>query len=169
MTMVPAQPLDAEGFAPFGDIIDARGPTPQSINAGHAQRYHDLARLDHDPSGHLAISVFVAEAMDFPVAVTMLERHPRGPQCFVPICGTPTLIVVAGDRSGVPGSPRVFLAPAGTGVSYRRGTWHGVLTPIGAPGHAVRYAVIDWTGPDMNLETYPLPDRLVVQAPQSSH
>jgi len=161
-----AQPLDPDRFAPFGDIIDTHAVPPLVINQGRATRHHDLARLDHDPIGRLAISLFIAEPVRFPVTLTMLERHPRGPQCFVPMTDTPLLVVVAEDHSGVPGPPLAFLAPARTGICYRRGTWHGVLTPLGSQG---RCTVIDWVGPDANLEEHRLPMPIELQAPRSSH
>ncbi len=165
MQIIVPRPLDREGFAPFGDMIDAEGSAATPINEGRARRHHDLARLDHDPVGRLAISLFIAEPVRFPVTIAMLERHPRGPQCFVPMTATPLLVVVADDQSGIPGPPLAFLAPAHTGICYRRGTWHGVLAPLGAEG---RYTVIDWVGPDANLEEYRLPQPIVLQAPQSS-
>ncbi len=37
------------------------------------------------------------------------------------------------------------------GINFHRGTWHGVLTPLHAPG---LFAVIDRIGTTANLEEY---------------
>ncbi|MEP2715309.1 ureidoglycolate lyase, partial [Pseudophaeobacter sp.] len=36
-------------------------------------------------------------------------------------------------------------------VNFHRGTWHGVLTPLQAPG---LFAVVDRIGPGANLEEH---------------
>ncbi|NRB02117.1 MAG: ureidoglycolate lyase, partial [Rhodobacteraceae bacterium] len=58
---------------------------------------------------------------------------------------------VAPDAGGVPGTPRAFLTAPGQGVNYHRGTWHGVLTPLHAPG---LFAVVDRIGDGANLEEH---------------
>ena len=46
--MIPLEvaPLTAEAFAPWGDVIEARGAPDRLINQGMCGRHHDLARLD---------------------------------------------------------------------------------------------------------------------------
>ena len=61
----------------------------------------------------------------------------------------PYLVIVAPDADGAPGRPMAFLAAPGQGVNYHRGTWHGVLTPLHAPG---LFAVVDRIGDGANLE-----------------
>ena len=63
----------------------------------------------------------------------------------------PFVVVVAPDVDGKPGQPRAFMTTAGQGVNYHRGTWHGVLTPIRAPG---LFAVVDRIGDGANLEEH---------------
>ena len=41
MLELKAEPLTAEAFAPFGDVIDARTSASFPINAGRTQRHHD--------------------------------------------------------------------------------------------------------------------------------
>ena len=55
-------------------------------------------------------------------------------------------------------SPKV--AP-GQGINLHRGTWHGVLTPLHAPG---LFAVVDRVGDGPNLEEHWLPEPLTVRA-----
>ncbi|MEM8754794.1 MAG: ureidoglycolate lyase, partial [Pseudomonadota bacterium] len=78
-----------------------------------------------------------------------MERHPAGSQAFLPMTENPFLVVVARDEDGRPGAPLAFLTAPGQGVNYARGAWHGVLTPLAAPG---LFAVIDRVGPGENLE-----------------
>ena len=73
----------------------------------------------------------------------------------------PWLVIVAPDAGGIPGTPLAFLAAPGQAVNLHRGTWHGVLTPLHAPG---LFAVIDRIGAGANLEEYPLTDPWIVTA-----
>lgn len=146
-----AQPLTAEGFAPFGDVLDAAGPPDRIINRGQCGRYHDLARLDFGPEGRAGISIFLGETVAWPVEVALVERHPDGSQAFVSMTGHPFLVVAAPDENGEPGAPKAFVAACGQGVNFHRGTWHGVLTPLHAPG---LFAVVDRIGGTPNLEEH---------------
>lgn len=144
--------LTAAAFAPFGEVLEAEGPPDRIINRGLCGRWHDRARLDFG-DGCAGISVFLAEARALPYALDLLERHPEGSQAFLPMHGHPFLVTVAPDAGGVPGTPRAFLAAPGQGINLRRATWHGVLTPLHAPG---LFAVVDRIGPGANLQEHPL-------------
>ena len=56
---------------------------------------------------------------------------------------------MARDDDGVPATPLAFLTAPGQAINLHRGTWHGVLTPLQAPG---LFAVIDRIGDGANLE-----------------
>jgi ureidoglycolate lyase len=81
----------------------------------------------------------------------MVERHPDGSQAFIPMDGVPLLVVVADDDNGHPVRLKAFVSGAGQAVNLHRGTWHGVLTPLGKAG---RYAVVDRIGDGPNLEEH---------------
>ncbi len=153
MKTISPEPLTAAGFAPFGDVLEAAASPDMIINAGLCERFHDRARLDFGPGGRAGISIFRAEARALPLTIDMLERHPEGSQAFIPMSEHPFLVIVAPDEGGRPGLPRAFLAAPGQGVNYLRGTWHGVLTPLHAPG---LFAVVDRIGPGPNLVEYRL-------------
>ena len=51
---IAAQPLTAEAFAPFGDVIEAAGPS-YPINAGMCDRFHDRARMEFTGDGRAGI------------------------------------------------------------------------------------------------------------------
>ena len=148
---IRAEPLTAEAFAPFGDVLEVAGPPDKMINAGLCGRYHDLARLDFGPEGRAGISLFDAEPRSLPYELALLERHPDGSQAFLPMTEHPFLVIVAPDDGGRPGTPCAFITAPGQGVNYHRGTWHGVLTPLHAPG---LFAVVDRIGLTQNLEEF---------------
>lgn len=144
------QPLTAQAFAPFGEVLEARGEADKIINQGLCGRHHDLAALDFG-TGRAGISVFDATPRALPFTLDMVERHPEGAQAFIPMHQNPYLVVVAPDDAGQPGQPRAFLAAPGQGVNYRRNTWHGVCCPLAAPG---LFAVVDRIGDGSNLEEH---------------
>ncbi|QFS83688.1 Ureidoglycolate lyase [Roseivivax sp. THAF40] len=144
------QPLERAAFAPFGDVLDTDGAPDKIINQGLCGRYHDRARLDF-AEGRAGISLFQAEPRALPLTLDMMERHPDGSQAFLPMSWDPFLVIVAPDAGGVPGTPLAFRTAPGQGVNYHRGTWHGVLTPLHAPG---LFAVVDRIGGGANLEEH---------------
>ncbi len=147
---IQTQPLTAADFAPYGDVIVADGQPDKRINQGKCGRFHDLAQLEF-ADGRAGISIFQSEAATLPLTLDMMERHPLGSQAFIPMTLDPFLVVVAGDRNGVPDAPQAFVTEPGQGINFHRGTWHGVLTPLADPG---LFAVIDRIGDGSNLEEH---------------
>ena len=148
--VIAIEPLTREAFAPFGDVLDASGEADKIINQGRCGRYHDRATLDFS-DGRAGVSLFKAEPRTLPLTLDMVERHPDGSQAFVPMSMDGFLVVVAEDEDGAPGRPRAFLTEAGQAVNFHKGTWHGVLTPLAAPG---LFAVVDRIGDGPNLEEH---------------
>ena len=157
-----AAPLTPEAFAPFGDVLDAAGAPDRMINDGLCGRHHDRARLDFGPGGRAGISIFDARPRTLPYRFDLVERHPDGSQAFLPLTGHPFLVIVAADTGDRPGPPRAFLTAPGQGINFLRGTWHGVLTPLHAPG---LFAVVDRIGPTPNLQEHRYATPWEVQAP----
>lgn len=151
---IAPQPLTATAFAPFGEVLEAAGAPDRLINQGLCGRYHDRARMDFGSGGRAGISIFRSEARRLPYRLEMMERHPEGSQAFIPMTQAPFLVIVAPDAGGRPGTPLAFLTAAGQGINLARGTWHGVLTPLTAPG---LFAVVDRIGATPNLEEYWFP------------
>ena len=147
MRQIQTEPLTQDSFAPFGEVLEATGDF-RLINAGLCQRHHDRASLDFGPEGRAGISVFKAEPRALPYEFDLIERHPEGSQAFVPLSEQPFLVIVSPDPQAV---PRAFLTNGTQGINFRRGTWHGVLTPLAAPGI---FAVIDRIGATPNLEEH---------------
>ncbi len=161
--MIVARPLSAGAFEPFGDVIDASGEPERIINAGLCGRFHDRARLDFG-EGRAGISLFDAVPRDLPYTLDLLERHPEGSQTFVPMSLSPFLVVVAEDLGDRPGTVHAFVTAPGQAVNLLRGTWHGVLTPLFAPG---LFAVIDRIGPGANLDEHRLSAPMLVTLPRT--
>jgi len=158
MKAINSEPLAAMTFAPFGEVLDATGDF-RLINAGLCKRHHDRARLDFGPDGHAGISIFNAEPRALPYAFDLIERHPEGSQAFLPMTDHPFLVIVAASPAD---TPRAFLTNGAQGINLHRGTWHGVLTPLHAPG---LFAVVDRIGPTPNLEEYRYTEPWTVLAP----
>lgn len=146
MRTIHPEPLTAEAFAPFGEVLEATGDF-RLINAGLCRRHHDRARLDFG-TGRAGISVFDAEPRALPYDFDLIERHPEGSQAFLPMTQAPFLVIVAESPSV---TPRAFVTNGAQGINLHRGTWHGVLTPLHAPG---LFAVVDRIGGGANLEEH---------------
>ena len=142
------QPLTSTAFAPFGDILEAKGTADKIINQGLCWRFHDLARLNFS-DGRAGLSLFNATPRTLPYQLTMMERHPEGSQAFIPMSMNRFLIIVASDKNNRPGRPLAFLSDPGQAINFHRNIWHGVLTPLEDPG---LFAVVDRIGSGENLE-----------------
>lgn len=149
MQTIHTEPLTAAAFAAFGDVLEASGDF-RLINAGQCKRHHDRARLEVGDA-RAGLSIFNAEPRKLPYSFDLIERHPEGSQAFIPMTQHPFLVIVA-DGPGA--RPRAFLTNGAQGINLFRGTWHGVLTPLQAPG---LFAVVDRIGATPNLEEYRYP------------
>ena len=158
MRQITTEPLTAAAFAPFGDVLDATGDF-RLINAGLCRRHHDRAALDFGPDGRAGISIFQAEARSLPYSFDLVERHPEGSQAFIPMTAHPFLVIVTADPAT---TPRAFVTDGAQGINLHRGTWHGVLTPLQAPG---LFAVVDRIGTTPNLQEHRYDAPWVVLAP----
>ncbi|MDQ2094118.1 ureidoglycolate lyase [Rhodalgimonas zhirmunskyi] len=161
MEKILIQPLTAHAFAPFGDVLEVAGTPDKMINEGLCGRYHDRAALDFGPDGRAGISIFDAKPRALPYELHLLERHPEGSQAFIPMHGQAWLVIVAPDAGGRPGKPLAFRATGAQGINFHRATWHGVLTPLAAPG---LFAVVDRIGETPNLEEYRLDRPYLISA-----
>lgn len=160
---IVARPLTRDAFASFGSVIDKTGAEPRPMNAGMARRFHDLAGIAVAGEGaRVVIGVVEAQPYPLPLKLGLVERHPLGAQAFVPLSDAPFLVVVCPDVEGRPGLPQAFVTAPGQGVSYEAGTWHGVLTPFGAPQE---FLVVDRGGPGVNLEEHVFAEPWSVHVP----
>ena len=150
MDKIKIQPITATAFAPFGDLLDVSGEADKIINQGMCGRFHDRATLDFS-DGRAGLSLFHAKPRELPYSLDLVERHPAGSQAFVPMSRHPFLVIVAPDLGDAPGVPLAFVTEPGQAINFHRGTWHGVLTPLHAPGI---FAVFDRIGEGDNLQEH---------------
>lgn len=160
--ILTTEPLTAAAFAPFGEVLEAAGPPDKMINQGLCARFHDRAALDFSDA-RAGISIFHATPRSLPYSLDLVERHPDGSQAFLPMSAHPFLVIVTTTPEA---RPRAFLTNGAQGINLHRGTWHGVLTPLHAPG---LFAVVDRIGPTPNLEEHHFSQPWVVQSPELSN
>jgi ureidoglycolate lyase len=133
MINLKIEPLMAETFSGFGDVIETQGRDHFMINNGSTERFHRLADIDvRGESAKAIISIFRAQQLEMPLNVVMLERHPQGSQAFIPLKGNPFLIVVAPKGENIdPENIRAFISNGQQGVNYHTGVWHHpILTTV---------------------------------------
>jgi ureidoglycolate lyase len=153
MTTLIAPPLTPEAFAPFGEVIEVAGQTSHIlINEGLCKRFNNLASFDV-LDGEVGLSLFQAELRPLPHIFDLVERHPLGSQCFIPMGSSSYLVIVAPDAGGSPGPLQAFTAAPHQIVNIGRNIWHGVLAPISGSG---LFAVMDRIGGGVNLQEHTL-------------
>ncbi|SIS22787.1 ureidoglycolate lyase [Aquipseudomonas alcaligenes] len=153
MRTLTIEPLTAQAFAPFGEVIEAEGREFFLINSGSTRRYHRQAEVQlGGPEDVAIISLFRATALPMPLRIAMLERHPLGSQAFMPLNGQPFLIVVAPPGESIDaGSIRAFRSNGRQGINYHRGTWHHPVLCLAAEDD---FLVIDRAGPGANCDEH---------------
>ncbi|WP_028470456.1 ureidoglycolate lyase [Neptunomonas japonica] len=151
ITLTP-QPLTAQAFAPFGDVIETQDRDFFLINNGSTKRYHQLTKVDLDEQGSAIISIFRATPLTMPLPIMMLEKHPLGSQAFIPMQGSSFLIVVAPESDTVdPTEIKAFISHGKQGINYRKNVWHH---PILALNNNDDFLVVDRTGLGNNCDEF---------------
>lgn len=142
MRRIVPEPLTADAFAPFGDVIEATDAAEvMPINYGWTTRYNALADVAVG-DGRAIISIFRSKPLTPPV-LKIFERHPLGSQAFMPLNGRPFLVAVAPSGDFDAAAVRVFRAAATQGVNYAKGTWHHFLLALEAESD---FLVVDRDG-----------------------
>jgi|TARA_B110000967_G_scaffold47071_1_gene47551 ureidoglycolate lyase len=150
VTSIPIEPLTAQAFKDFGDVIEANEGDGFGINQGYTWRHHKLATVEMDnPEDDAIISIFSSKRRPLPMAINMMERHPLGSQAFMPLTDTPFLVVVAeaGPEPKLAGL-RAFVSNGKQGVNYSTGVWHHPLLILALEQN---FLVVDRTGKGNNL------------------
>ena len=154
-----AEPLTADAFAPFGEVIDARTSASFPINAGRTQRHHDLATVQTlGENARTLINLFVSQPVTLPLELTFLERHPLGSQAFMPLHEERFIVVVAPPGESIDAADvRAFVTDGRQGVNYRAGTWHAIQSVL---DQEAEFLVVDRGGEGNNCDEYPLSVRV---------
>ncbi|NOI21896.1 ureidoglycolate lyase [Vibrio mediterranei] len=154
------EPLTKAVFEQFGDVIEVENSDYFMINNGSTRRYHKLAEADVEEQGGRAImSIFQATPLQYPLTISMLERHPLGSQAFIPLLGQPYLIVVApkGDNPSLTDC-RAFYSNGRQGVNYHKGVWHH---PVLALTDQDKFLIVDRAGEGHNCDEVFFEENLV--------
>ena len=154
------QPLTAEVFKPFGDVIEIRG-NAESINYGNTQKFANLAIIK--AAGGIATThLYRSTPPVYPFALRVMENHPLGSQMFVPLSGRPYLVIVAPKGAFDANAVRAFVAGPRQGVNLAPGTWHHFNLALGGISE---FLVVDRDGPGENLEEVALDGSILLEAP----
>lgn len=157
--IVKPEPVTAEAFAPFGDLIQT-GTEPLIINYGHTERHHDLAALDLlAQGGRPLLSIFRSTPLPQPVTLKLMERHPLSSQAFVPLGNNPYLVAVAPAGDFDPAALKLFVVGPDQGVNYHRGVWHHYCLALNGVSD---FLVIDRGGKGPNCDEIPLAEPIQV-------
>ena len=154
------EPLTADAFKPFGEVIEARG-TAESINYGNTGKFANLATVEAQ-GGSATAHLYRSTPPTYPFALRVMENHPLGSQMFVPLSGNPYLVVVAPRGPLDANAIRAFVASARQGVNLAPGTWHHFNLALGGVSE---FLVVDRDGPGDNLEEIALDGSILLEAP----
>lgn len=151
----PIQALTAELFADYGDVIEVHERNQFfSINDGNTERHHNLAQLEPGLDGQIIVSIFRGKPRALPFTMTMMERHPKASQAFVPLSNQPYLIAVcSADQPLNADNIRLFIAHGHQGINYKTGVWHH---PLMALNQVCDFLVLDREGPGDNCDVVKL-------------
>ena len=137
MRRLIAQPLTAEAFAAYGEVLEA----PRTFGRTYFEGRLANGRLNAKPSLSLTLS---KPAAALPLKAQMMERHEFSSQSFVPMDDGSWFVIVAPHAAG--GGPDIsrveaFVAGPGQGVTYGMNVWHHPMTTIEKP---IRFAIYMW-------------------------
>ena len=124
--------LTEENFADFGEVVSIQSKQSKTINNGFAEKFTDIASLDtKEDQGQTSVHIFVAKSRQFPLHISMLEKHPYFSQTFIPRHSSPFIVVVA-PPSEKPSIEKIkaFITNGEQGINYSRGVWHFPLISI---------------------------------------
>lgn len=157
------QALTADLFADYGQVIEVHDRNQIfSINEGNTERHHHLAQLDPGTDGQIIVSIFRAQPRTLPFTMTVMERHPKASQAFIPLSKQPYLIAVcAADKPLNSRNIQLFLAQGHQGINYNSGVWHH---PLMALHQVCDFIVLDRQGPGDNCDTVTLTVPITIPA-----
>jgi ureidoglycolate lyase len=153
------EPLSAERFTPFGDVLEVPHP------AGRA--YFDSALANLRPAARASLSLARKEDLSsLPLTARQMERHEFSSQSFVPLeAGRWVVLVAPHDGGGGPDmqKARAFLAGPHQGVTYKADTWHHPLTILDRPAAFAVYMWLDGGRGDEEFFDLPAPVTVAAQ------
>ncbi|MBV8400257.1 MAG: ureidoglycolate lyase [Acetobacteraceae bacterium] len=155
--------LSAEGFAPYGEVLDASGAPTSFANNGTVEVHRDIARIDFAHfGGRACLSVVRAKGRLLPFRIEVMESHPLGSQAIAPLGAASMLVVVAPPGPLDVEQIAAFRASDHQGVNYRRGVWHHPLISLDGDGD---FLILERVGEGENLILERLPHPIEVAGP----
>lgn len=158
---LPASPLSAAAFAPFGTVLGRPAGEP-TLERGDITFWHatgDLAGLEGSGvTGHL-----IAHRRE--PLLSQIERHVRTPEVFLALNGR-SLFVVGMPGEADPDTLRAFVIEPGEGVLLHPGTWHWAPFPLTPT--ATFLLVLRAQTPEHDIETLDIPPRRLEASPVPS-
>jgi len=157
---VTAQPLTAEGFAPFGEIFPVgKGGSPGTRDSlvGRMENRRNNAQLNACMSYYAPSPV--------PFTLKALEIHRYSSQIFVPYNLARYLVLVApsnGKGDPVIDELRAFHGDVSQGINYSANTWHHPFTALEEPAECLMLRFDD--GSKVDTEWYQVADGPVIAA-----
>ena len=139
--LVPEK-LNEKNFADFGEVVSIQSKESRTINNGFADKYADIASLDtKEEQGQTSVHIFLAKSRQFPLHISMLEKHPFFSQTFIPRHSSPFIVVVAppAEKPSIE-KLKAFITDGEQGVNYARGVWH---FPLISMSDNAQFIVID--------------------------
>ena len=144
---IEAEPLTADTFAPFGDVLEPRARRLDNLDLldlGYARMSDpvpDNRRADFDVLEYWGdVATISSDAMrlgymrskpGIPMQVSWFERHVKGTQAYIPLGGTASVYTVApandlDDPNALPdlAQARAFYLDGSRGINIKPGTWH---------------------------------------------
>ncbi len=143
MATIALEPITAEAFAPFGQLL----------SLGHDQPRLELMKELHNgrDGAKPRLSVVEIAPAEFPLVATEMERHRFSSQAFIPChCESYMVMVAKHGDDDLPdiATLRAFRVPAHQGINYHADTWHYPITACGQPARFVVLTFIDGTQTD---------------------
>jgi ureidoglycolate lyase len=153
MKRLKIEPIGAEAFAPFGQLLP---PAPPG-----AGRQELIEELQNDrASARPRLSIATAEPKALPLTASKMERHVHSSQAFAPLdCASYLVMVAPHGEGGMPDFEKIraFRVPGDTGINYKADTWHHPLSPLEGIGRFAILTFVDGTAADEQFVDLPQP------------
>ncbi len=156
MRTILAEPITAEAFAPFGELL----VPPEDFS----RHYFDAGLSNARPAARPSLSLAVAEPIkSLPLDAVQMERHAFSSQSFVPMDAARYLAIVAPHVAG--GGPdteraRAFLVAGRYGITFRADVWHHPMTVLDRRSTFAIVMWLDGSEGDTELVTLAAPFRV---------
>ena len=156
------EPLTAEAFSPFGQLIAARDGA-----ADYARPLLDVWHLDYRADAPIRLQIM--RYHEKPMTFSRLERHIRVSEGRIPLDGARAVVAVAGatgaaaDDAPDPSAVRAFRFDGSCGLIFTPGVWHSLdCFPLGVPhadfvllsDNATEEEIEAWTRPSSGERTH---------------